>query len=52
MFVTEMNFDSNPRQIKDYFSYCGEVTYVKLLKRPDGKSKGKCFVKFRDQKSQ
>jgi RNA-binding protein 39 len=52
VFVSELNFDSNPKQIKDYFSYCGDVTFVKLLKRPDGKSKGKCFVKFRDEKAQ
>jgi RNA recognition motif-containing protein len=49
--VTEMSFDVGPRQIKEFFSECGEVTFVKLLKRPDGKSKGKCFVKFSDSRA-
>jgi RNA recognition motif-containing protein len=49
--VTDLSFDAGPRQLKDFFSQCGEVTFVKLLKRPDGKSKGKCFVKFSDARA-
>lgn len=43
-----MNFDTNEKQIKDFFIKCGPINLIKLMRRPDGKSKGKCFIKFRD----
>jgi nucleolin len=33
------------------FAECGEVLSVNLLKRPDGSSKGVCFVRFAEEKS-
>lgn len=41
-----MNFDTNEDDIQEYFGECGEITQVKLLKRADGKSRGRGFVKF------
>jgi nucleolin len=37
--------------MKELFTECGEVQSVNLLKRPDGTSKGVCFVRFNDEKS-
>ena len=41
-----MNFDTTEEDLNKYFSKCGEITDVKLLKRPDGKSRGRGFIKF------
>jgi RNA recognition motif-containing protein len=32
--------------VKEHFEPCGEITSVRVLTRPDGKSKGTGFVKF------
>jgi len=35
--------------LKEFFSECGDVESVNLLKGPDGRSKGIAFVRFSDE---
>ena len=44
--VKGLSFQAYEEDIKTHFEQCGEVLNVKLLLRPDGKSKGLAFVKF------
>lgn len=44
--VKGLSFQLFEDDIRAIFEDCGEVTNVKLLMRPDGKSKGLAFVKF------
>ena len=44
--MKKLSFNAYDQDIRDLFSECGEILNVKLLTRPDGKSKGMAFVKF------
>ena len=46
VFIGSLNFQATEDDIKEFFKKCGKVTYVKLLRNPDGTSKGRGFVKF------
>ena len=51
MCVRGLSFQAYDSDIRDFFSQCGNVTFVKLLTRDDGKSKGTGFVKFSKKSS-
>ena len=52
VFVGGIPFSLSEREVKDFFSTCGKVHAVKLLQTPDGKSKGRGFVKFLEKNDQ
>jgi nucleolin len=49
--VRGLSFQATEDDLKELFAECGAVDSVNLLKRPDGTSKGVCFVRFTDEKS-
>lgn len=51
IFFGELNFDATEDDVREHFSKCGNINQVKLLARPDGKSRGRGFVKFGDEAS-
>lgn len=51
IFFGEMSFDATEEDIQKHFASCGNITQVKLLYRPDGKSRGRGFMKFSDEDS-
>ena len=51
IYFGDISFDARENDIRDYFGNCGNITQVKLLTRDDGKSRGRGFIKFSDEKS-
>ncbi len=49
IFIGQLNFNSTEQDIKNFFKGCGNVSFVKLLKNDDGRSKGRGFVKFTEE---
>jgi len=46
VFVKKLSYKAVEADLKSFFAKCGPVTNVKLLKEPDGRSKGMGFVEF------
>ena len=44
--VQQLSFHAYDADVRSHFEPCGSVLNVKLLTKPDGKSKGTAFVKF------
>lgn len=51
VYFGDAPFDASESDIRKHFSNCGQITQVKLLTRDDGKSRGRGFIKFADEKS-
>lgn len=51
VYVGDLSFDAIEADIRDHFKNCGEILQIKLLTREDGKSRGRGFIKFADEKS-
>jgi RNA recognition motif-containing protein len=49
--VRGISFQATESDLMKFFSSCGEVLSVNLLHRPDGSSKGVCFVRFKEERS-
>jgi nucleolin len=49
VYVRGLSFQATEDDLKELFSECGEVHSINLLKRPDGSSKGICFVRFNEE---
>lgn len=49
VIVLGLPFEEKEETIKEYFSNYGEVTEVDLKRQPNGKSRGFCFVKFKEE---
>jgi nucleolin len=45
-FVRNLPFQISQNDIEDFFSSCGTIENINVLKDRDGRSKGICFVKF------
>lgn len=50
LIVKNLTFNIDEDAIHAHFEKYGEITNIKLLKRPDGKSKGMGFVEFAEAK--
>lgn len=48
MIVKNMSFNMDQDSVHTHFAKYGEITNIKILMRPDGKSKGMGFVEFAD----
>lgn len=46
LYVGNITYGISDDQLKDLFSQVGNVTYSRIIKRPDGKSKGFGFVEM------
>lgn len=46
-----LSFNAYDNDVREIFDECGNVLNVKLLVRPDGKSKGSAFIKFSSKNS-
>ncbi|MBC7332890.1 MAG: RNA-binding protein [Actinobacteria bacterium] len=46
LYVGNITYGISDEQLKDLFSQAGNVTYSRIIKRPDGKSKGFGFVEM------
>lgn len=46
-----LSFNAYDTDIRELFEECGNILNVKLLTKPDGKSKGSAFVKFSSKNS-
>jgi RNA recognition motif-containing protein len=46
-----LNFETTENDLREFFKKCGKVLFVKLLKNPDGSSKGRGFVKFENDEA-
>lgn len=51
VYVGYLSYDAREDDIKKHFGSCGQITQIKILTRDDGKSKGKGFIKFADEKA-
>ena len=51
VYVGDLSFDASESDIRKHFASCGQITQIKLLTRDDGKSRGRGFIKFGDEKS-
>ncbi|CAD8123603.1 unnamed protein product [Paramecium sonneborni] len=52
VFVKGLSFDASEQDIKEFFSECGTINSVNLLKGPNGYSKGIAFVRFSTEDAQ
>lgn len=50
IYFGDVSFNASEDDIRDFFKGCGQITQVKLLTRDDGKSRGRGFIKFADEK--
>ena len=46
-----ISWDAGEDDVAQHFSSCGEVAFVKMFYRDDGKSKGKAFVKYHTEEA-
>lgn len=51
IYFGELNFDTTEDDLQEYFGACGTITQCKLLKRPDGRSRGRGFIKFSSKRA-
>ena len=51
VFVGNVDFNTEDWQIEDFASQFGEVERVSVPKTPEGRSRGFCFIQFKDQSS-
>ena len=51
VYFGDVSFNASENDVKQHFRNCGEIVQVKLLTRDDGKSRGRGFIKFADEKS-
>jgi len=51
IFVGNLNFRTDERNLEDFFSDCGTVTGVRVPTSPEGRSRGFAFVTFDSQAS-
>ena len=51
VFVGAIPFALSEKELKEVFAPCGLISGVKLLQTPDGKSKGRGYVKFANEES-
>lgn len=50
IYFGDVSFDASEDELRRFFGNCGDITQVKLLMRDDGKSRGRGFIKFSDEK--
>ena len=46
-----LSFNAYDNDVREIFDECGNILNLKLLMRPDGKSKGTAFIKFSSKNS-
>lgn len=51
VYFGDVSFNAGEDDIRQYFKNCGQILQIKLLTRDDGKSRGRGFIKFSDEKS-
>lgn len=51
VYFGDVSFNANEDDVRQHFKNCGQILQVKLLMRDDGKSRGRGFIKFADDKS-
>lgn len=51
IYFGDVSFNAGEDDIRDFFRGCGNITQIKLLTRDDGKSRGRGFIKFADDKA-
>jgi RNA recognition motif-containing protein len=51
VFVGNVEFNTEDWQIEDFASQFGEVERVSIPKTPEGRSRGFCFIQFKDESS-
>lgn len=51
VYFGDVSFNAVEDDIRQYFQNCGQILQVKLLTREDGKSRGRGFIKFSDEKA-
>jgi RNA recognition motif-containing protein len=49
MYVGNLNYAVTEKELNDLFGEFGEVTYAKVITRPDGRSKGFGFVEMAEE---
>lgn len=50
VYFGDVSFNASEGDVKQHFRNCGEIVQVKMLMRDDGKSRGRGFIKFADEK--
>eukprot|EP01132_Coremiostelium_polycephalum_P004110 gene4110-5142_t len=51
VFVSNLSFETKEDEIKNKFSECGEIASLRLVRDRRGKSKGICFIEYKDLES-
>jgi heterogeneous nuclear ribonucleoprotein A1/A3 len=52
VYVGNLSYDTDENSLEDFFSSCGEITDLKLIKdRDTGRSKGFAFITFDSQEA-
>lgn len=51
VYFGDVSFNATEDDVRQHFKNCGQIVQVKLLMRDDGKSRGRGFIKFSDEKS-
>jgi hypothetical protein len=51
LFVGGLPFETTLEELQEYFGVFGDITEARILKRPDGTSRGFGFVEFQDEMS-
>jgi RNA recognition motif-containing protein len=46
VFVSNIPFQATENDINAHFAECQDIWQVKLIKGPDGRFKGRAFIKF------
>lgn len=50
IYFGDVSFNASEDDIREIFKGCGQINQFKLLTRDDGKSRGRGFIKFADEK--
>lgn len=50
VYFGDVSFNAEEDDIRAHFKGCGQILQIKLLTREDGKSRGRGFIKFADEK--
>eukprot|EP01083_Nonionella_stella_P145526 456205_1 len=48
VYVQGIKFRAKEKDIEEFFNDCGKIVEIRLQYRPDGRSKGSCFIEFSD----
>lgn len=51
VYFGDVSFNAEEDDIRAHFKGCGQILQIKLLTREDGKSRGRGFIKFADEKA-